>query len=349
MAVKIKRRDAEVFSLSFLDVICCGFGAVILLLVLSEFGQPIVLEASRENLEGQIRKLQEEIFTIRGESERLERELEGRIDVLVRERLNLARVRGELSSVRGQFQTSQTDAAVSNIVESELVKAYGELQEETKRLQKVSRRRPPTEAIGGIPVDSEYIIFVIDTSGSMLQSHWDAAIDVLKEILDIYPRVRGLQVLDDEGKPMFSGTRGQWLSDNAQQRSRIVDRMRNWRAFSDSNPVQGIEEAIRTYWAADRRISIYVIGDEFTGESIQRALDAVDRANPPDAQGRRRVRIHAIGFPEGRGMPPFTSQRFAALMRAMSSRNGGTFVGITNETACAATIEVFGTRQCVGG
>ena len=30
-----KRRSIEVFSLSFLDVICCGFGAIILLLVLS--------------------------------------------------------------------------------------------------------------------------------------------------------------------------------------------------------------------------------------------------------------------------------------------------------------------------
>ena len=31
--MKIKRRETEVFSLSFLDVICCGFGAIILLLV----------------------------------------------------------------------------------------------------------------------------------------------------------------------------------------------------------------------------------------------------------------------------------------------------------------------------
>ncbi|NBP07914.1 MAG: VWA domain-containing protein, partial [Gammaproteobacteria bacterium] len=68
--MKLKRRDIEVFSLSFLDVICCGFGAIILLLVLSEFGQPIVIERSRQDLESQIKKLQEELFVIRGESER---------------------------------------------------------------------------------------------------------------------------------------------------------------------------------------------------------------------------------------------------------------------------------------
>jgi hypothetical protein len=258
-------------------------------------------------------------------------------------------VSGEVSSIRGQYEASRKEAAVTNIIEGELVQAYESLNEELKRLQKVSRRRPPTEAVGGIPIDSEWIIFVIDTSGSMLSMHWEGAQQVLKEILDIYPRVRGLQVLDDEGKPMFAGTRGQWLQDNPQQRTRIIDKMRGWRAFSDSDPVQGIQEAVATYWAADKRISVYVIGDEFTGDSIQRALDAVDKANPPDANGRRRVRIHAIGFPEARGMPAFTSIRFAALMRAMCDRNGGTFVPVTNEKSCARYIEVFGTRQCISG
>ena len=32
---KKKNRQIEAFSLSFLDCICCGFGAVVLLLVLS--------------------------------------------------------------------------------------------------------------------------------------------------------------------------------------------------------------------------------------------------------------------------------------------------------------------------
>lgn len=89
--MKRKQRETEIFSLSFLDVICCGFGAIILLLVLSEFGQPLVIEKSRNDLESQLKRLQEELFVIRGDSERLERELKGRVDVLQKERLNLAR------------------------------------------------------------------------------------------------------------------------------------------------------------------------------------------------------------------------------------------------------------------
>jgi len=46
---RLARRDVEVFSLSFLDAICCGFGAVILLLVLTEVGEPVVFENRARN------------------------------------------------------------------------------------------------------------------------------------------------------------------------------------------------------------------------------------------------------------------------------------------------------------
>ena len=65
--MKRKQRDTEIFSLSFLDVICCGFGAIILLLVLSEFGQPLVIEKSRNELELQLKKLKAELFVNRGD------------------------------------------------------------------------------------------------------------------------------------------------------------------------------------------------------------------------------------------------------------------------------------------
>ncbi|MBU6211604.1 MAG: VWA domain-containing protein [Gammaproteobacteria bacterium] len=349
--MKRKQRDTEIFSLSFLDVICCGFGAIILLLVLSEFGQPLVIEKSRNDLELQLKKLQEELFVIRGDSERLERELRGRVDLLQKERLNFARAAGEMSSLRGQYDTSRQEAAVSNIVENELLSAFQDLQAENQRLIQMSqaRRKLNTQAVGGIPVDSDYVIFLIDTSGSMQGGHWETAMEVMREILDIYPRLRGLQIVDDNGRELFAGTRGRWLPDSNNLRGDIVQRMRNWRAFSDSNPADGIELAIKNYWSADKRISIYVLGDEFTGETIQGALDAVDRINRPDETGRRRVRIHAVGFPEAPGMTPFTNIRFSALMRAMCDRNDGTFVGLTNVKTCGMTMIIGGVTTCVGG
>ena len=46
----IRRRGIEEFSVSFLDVICCGFGAVILLLMLTKTLEPQVLELSLINI-----------------------------------------------------------------------------------------------------------------------------------------------------------------------------------------------------------------------------------------------------------------------------------------------------------
>ena len=345
--MKLKRRDAEIFSLSFLDCICCGFGAIILLLVLSEFGQPLVIEKSRENLDGQVLKLQAELNTIRGETDVMERELQGRVDQLTSEKRKLANLSGDLTSVRGQFNASKTDATVTNIVQSELVSAYQTLTAEMERLRKQAPRRPPTESVGGIPVDSEYVVFVIDTSGSMTLYHWGTVMEVMQEILDIYPKLRGIQVLDDEGRPLVGGTFGKWLEDSPSQRQRILAGMRNWRAYSNSSPVEGIEAAVRGWWAADKRVSVYVLGDDFTGESIQAALDAVSRINKTDARGRRRVRIHGIGFPMPPEVPSFTSARFSALMRSMCDQNEGTFVGLTRSKGCKATIEVFGVRRCI--
>ncbi len=62
----------------------------------------------------------------------------------------------------------------------------------------------------------------------------------------------------------------------------------------------GIEQALRAHRVEGARTSIYVVGDEFTGESIQQALDSIKRLNAADPR-RARARIHAIGFPEGRG------------------------------------------------
>lgn len=344
--MKLRRRDTEVFSLSFLDCICCGFGAIILLLVLTEFDQPIVLEKSRADMAAQVNKLQEELFLIRGETDELNRELQGRIDDLRRERARLARIQGDLTDVKGQYAASRSAATVSNIVESQMVSAYQELSAEMERLLKQPQRRAATGAVGGIPVDSEYLVFVIDTSNSMVTYHWTAALDIMKETLDIYPDVKGLQVLNDQGRYMFESSRGQWLTDSRATRDRIQSTMRNWRPYSESNPLPGILQALATYRAAGRRLSIYVIGDEFTGESLQQALDRIDALNKADP-ARPRVRIHAIGFPEGPGFPPFTSIRFSALMRAVAARNDGTFVGLTTEKPCRRFVEVLGVTQCI--
>jgi len=328
MKTRLGRRDVETFSLSFLDAICCGFGAVILLLVLTEVGEPVVFEKSREELQSQLLKLQEELHEIRGTSEVLNRELTARQSVMSVEQLKIARLRGDLSALRGQFQSSRKEADVVNTLEGQLVSAQQDMTEEMKRLLGAQYRRPSNEAVGGIPVDSEYVIFIIDTSGSMFNYVWATLQRRLEDTLNIYPTVKGFQVMSDEGGYMFPSYRGKWLPDTPVQRKAVIDRMKTWTPFSNSSPVEGIVEAIRTYYSKEKKISLYVFGDEFTGSSIDSVVKTVDMMNREDRTGQRRVRIHAVGFPVRPDAPQYTNIRFATLMRILCERNGGTFVGI---------------------
>ena len=62
-------------------------------------------------------------------------------------------------------------------------------------------------------------------------------------------------------------------------------------------PGGGITRAIRAFATPDKKISLYVFGDEFTGASMATVVDTVDRINKKDRDGNRLVRIHSIGFP----------------------------------------------------
>jgi len=329
-----RRGGLEGFSLSFLDVICCGFGAIVLLLVLTKMGEPGAIEQSRIDLDALIRRLQEEIYEIRGETAILNRDLISRQEQLSKNNEKIARLRGDLSRIQGEFAASDQESEVGDIIEGRLVAAHQDLTAEMMRLQQQSAaRQVDQDLVGGIPVDSEYIIFVIDTSGSMFTYAWPAMLQKMTQVLDAYPKVKGLQVMNDMGQYMFPRYAGKWIPDTPGRRKVILQNLRSWSVFSNSSPVEGITRAIRTFAASDKKISIYVFGDEFTGKSMDDVVTTVDRYNKVDAQGNRPVRIHAVGFPvmfSVAGVSNTTGVRFATLMRILCHRNGGTFVGLNS-------------------
>jgi len=327
-----RREGVEGFSLSFLDCICCGFGAIVLLLVLTKIGEPRALEQARQDLDALVASLQAELEQIRGEARQLDRELTVKRRQLSEERERVARLQGDLSSIRGEFAASHQLSEVSDIVEGRLLAAQQELTEEMQRLLARSPQRPRVEAVvGGIPVDSEYVIFVIDTSGSMQGHAWSLVVEKMAQTLDIYPRVNGIQVMNDMGEYMFSRYAGKWIPDTPARRKAILERLRSWAPFSNSSPVEGVTRAIQSFAAPDKNVSVYVFGDEFTGNSIDAVIQAIDRINRENAAGERRVRVHAIGFPTVftvPGVSEYTGMRFATLMRVVCQENGGTFVGL---------------------
>ena len=322
-----ERRYTAEISISFLDVISCGFGAIVLLLLIAKTVDSTAFEAVEQPIEGSVAELQQQLFKIRGETTILNRDLTSREEQISDIRLRIAKLQEELSSVRRQRDAV---AQVDTTEKDKLALAQQILTEEMERLL-ARQNRDDNQLIGGIPVDSEYIVFIIDTSGSMLNYAWPRVREEMINILNIYPKVKGIQVMNDMGGYMFSSYKGKWIPDTPARRRAILNRLSTWSPFSNSSPVEGVQQAIRRFYASNKKISLYVFGDDFTGNSIAQVLDTVDKINRKRG-GNRLVRIHTIGFPvhfQVRGGNLETATRFAALMRELSYRNDGTFVGLS--------------------
>ena len=71
-----RRRSIEVFTLSFLDCICCGFGAVILFYTIVSARSGIVQTHSTDTLTAEVNRLDEQVLTGTRNLAALKRELE---------------------------------------------------------------------------------------------------------------------------------------------------------------------------------------------------------------------------------------------------------------------------------
>ena len=328
-----KRGETDSFSVSFLDVAACGFGAMIILLMITKSGEPGAIDLVDVPPEGAITELQEQLFAIRGETTIFNRDLNAKHEQLSAMKDRIARLQRDLDDAKGRFQTSnQLSTEITDEV-GRLAIAQQSMTEEMQRLL-ANSSAPENNVIGGIPVDSEYIIFVIDTSGSMYGSAWNKMLGVIDDTLNVYPEVKGIQIMNDMGDYMFDSYRGKWIPDTPGRRNTIVSTLRTWNPFSNSSPVEGVTRAINTFYEPGKKISIYVIGDDFQpGGSIQNVLQTIDRINVEDENGDRLVRIHGIGFPvifAARARYRQSVYRYSTLMREMTQRNGGTFVGLND-------------------
>ena len=154
-----------------------------------------------------------------------------------------------------------------------------------------------------------------------MKVHWNRVAKTVESVIAAYPKVTGLQILDDNGNALIPGYAGGWIPDTTSGRKRAIERLREMQGVSNSSPAEGLEVALKKYSVSDGEISIFVFGDDFTGSSYDEVLAVIDRWNrTPD--GGKKASINSVGFPWGLG------QRYATLMREAGRRSGGVFVGL---------------------
>ncbi len=335
----IRRRQTSVFSLAFLDCICCGFGAVILIFVLSidtkEKEKLQTLIDLQRVLAAQILDLQKLLAS----KEDLERS-NARVTTLVTDaRLKNDTIHALLDDMEGKLQLEKKGQEALLVDIDELKKEIAARQKKPV-LEVVLKDVEPTPL--GLPTDNNYVAIVIDTSGSMRDPNhgglWPIVIRKIDELLDSYPTLKGLQLIDGDGR-FIMGRRSSvtgtdaWMPDTPELRDQFKRILRRYDQDSVSNPVPGVRNALRFLFDktnAEMKMAIYVFGDEFI-EVADPVIRQLDELNPADENGNRKVVINAIGFPTtirytfSMGN---TGIKFANLMRTVCYLHGGAFIAL---------------------
>lgn len=314
--MKRRNRELEIFSLSFLDVISCGFGAVVMLILISKTDIDLSVTGTED-----VSALLSSLLSLQSSVSQIEQEL-----------------RDDLASLEALSGQKSSIAAASKSLENELAKLVSNnsamtesiaglsLVEEKLRQASLTKPRKPTDKrdveVGGIPVDSDYVVFIIDTSGSM-KNIWGNVTKEVVNVLNIHPEVKGFQILNDMGKSIISGYEGKWIPDTPTRRKAVISLLGKWSAVSNSSPVEGLTVALRKYAKPNITTSLYVFGDEYSGSEYDAVIEKVTTQNKVLSSGRRLARIHAVGF-----ISTGSTDRFSVLMREMTKRNDGTFIAL---------------------
>lgn len=329
----IRRRATTVFSLAFLDCICCGFGAIILIFVLSvsarDKDQSQVIDELRRAIAAQLAALAK----IRSTKTEVDQKNARVTDMIVDARLKNDSIHALLDDFEQKIQNEKKGGEALLVDIDELKK---EIAARQKKPEVELKDVKPTPV--GVPVGSNYIAFVIDTSGSMREFDsgqlWPIVIRKIEAVLDVYPQVDGLQVLDADGR-FIMGDRGgaQWMQDSPEVREGLKRALRRYDIYSESNPVPGILRALRTLHDPNNdkmKMGIYIFGDEFSG-TADAVLKKCDELNPADENGNRKVVINAVIFPTTIRFDfsmGNTGLKMANLMRELCYEHGGAMIAL---------------------
>lgn len=176
--MSIKRRETEIFSLSFMDCICCGFGAILLIFILTAGLKVDFSEQDLRDLQKRVKELEKAIVQEESELKRL-----GHPTSVPS--INLQAVIAENASDREKavFQQASLQDLTKQTLEMQqtLEQVRTEIQmlpteeDQPVPIPEVDRRQYLT----GVKLDgdgAEYILFVVRASGSMLGESLDEAI-----------------------------------------------------------------------------------------------------------------------------------------------------------------------------
>lgn len=328
-----RRRDTQIFSLSFLDCICCGFGGVLLLFVL-------VAGKTRESQAKQAAELQELVgqfeFDVKSKEEKIETltlqatEDEGR------------RMDQESQNVVTEKQVSDLEQELMRLMksEAEMQKDMDALLAEKETLATAEKPDPVPipnvkrrQYLTGFQLEGEHILFLVRASGSMvgdtveeavaLQSKpdkekreskkWKRVVNSIRWLISSLPAQSSFQVLlfAEDTKPLLAKNSVDWMArDDADAVREVLEALKDVvpkgganleRAFSVVRGLSTVPDSLVLLTdGLPTQSDSYASGQFVTDEDRVRFFQAAARIAAPD------IPVNTILYPlEGDPASPF--------------------------------------------
>jgi hypothetical protein len=241
-----KRRSVQAFGLSFLDVICCGFGAVILIYIYLTAQTALAEQDRSAELRAEVNRIAEEVLVGRRNLVRLRNELRETVSDTASAESAIRQMLAELEKRQVDKSTYDATSLAQRARIEQLMTDIKALEEGNKRLEGGSRDRAPLgqdvrafretggnrRYITGIRMRGSRVAIMVDSSASMLHqdlvtilrmrnmsdsarrgaAKWRRAVDTVNFLTTQLPPTSRYQIItfNESARPLLAGSSGTW-------------------------------------------------------------------------------------------------------------------------------------------
>lgn len=275
----VKRREFSIFTLSFLDIMSCGFGAVVLLFMISKHAATQPVETPTYDYGAEVGVLQQQIADTEKDIAVLRARVAARGGELAQASLSVQAARAALDEEQrkrappkggGALDIAALRQAVLKL-EADKRLLLSQPYEKSRYLRSIVGEGN-REYVSGVQLGGKRILLLIDTSSSMLDEEpaksmrlrlmdieeqrkskkWQQALRIMDWVTAHFPQQSSFQIVGFDAAAHFAlpGTEGQWLP------------------VTDSTRLDAAVESIK------QRIPK-------GGNSLERAFMVIQQMNPP--------------------------------------------------------------------
>jgi hypothetical protein len=229
---RVKRRAVDVFSISFLDCISCGFGAVLLLFVITSGKKADVTEKQIGDLQKIATRLEQEVTAEEEEIRKIEETTADNVN-------RIKSLEDAKTEMEQKISNREEILALLMMEQSTLEDTLKKRMEEKEEIPRVEEPPPipipnikRRQYLTGFKLNGERVLFLVEASGGMLDITVDGAIarlgdlDSEKRLAPKWRRViRSIQWMINSLDP---GTKYQVLYFNEETLPILPDRDGEW-------------------------------------------------------------------------------------------------------------------------